>query len=592
MWKPNGFDNSRGSYEIARSEDEGSDDMTLADEGDITMAEESTVAKANGNSPYLHNDLVLDDDLDKRSDLDNPIHPSSPRWADLTQRMAWWKPRSGINFAEPGTPRPEKSEDTASLLGGTSESPPRWVDAGRETVSWLVWPLPSYTHQFFVKNPYREETRRETDYLDGLRGVASLFVFFGHYLAGGKHDVKDIHYGFGYDESNSNVFQLPFIRTIYSGSAMVSIFFVISGYVLSQQCILSMRAGKQDKLHTALTSMTFRRAIRLFLPSIIISALALACVFLGLLEPQHPKNWNWAKELGNFWFHINKDLFKVFDWDISFHHWYSPPLWTIPIEFRCSMILFLFILAVARCKANVRFLVEVLTIWWLFYTKRWDVALFIAGMVIAELNIFFDERKKQREETDVTLGNPDMDMEMQTSRRKRAWFNINISHIPLWLMLGLGWFLSGYPEEGAMQTPGYAILTKFSRDDLRYTFRFWLAQSAILIVGSISFLPAAKAFFSTPIARYLGKISYALYLVHALLNMTLRFFLWNTFWNALQYESEEGHDAKFEGGWILGSLIYIPIVLWAADVFWRAADAPTVSFAKWLEGKCFVKGKA
>lgn len=38
--------------------------------------------------------------------------------------------------------------------------------------------------------------------------------------------------------------------------------------------------------------------------------------------------------------------------------------------------------------------------------------------------------------------------------------------------------------------------------------------------------------------------------------------------------------------WAMGLAIYLPIILCAADIFWRVVDVPTVKFARWLEGKC------
>jgi peptidoglycan/LPS O-acetylase OafA/YrhL len=590
MWDPRASEAGYGAYEPARTSDEHTDDITLADEADIAKDGQLMEVKLfREDLPLSPEEISSRDPLDARYAAPGENVAAAPRWRKFAQRLASWRRQSREAPLSPQLVLEEKlDEGSVQLVGGASASP-QWAEAGQQTVSWLVWPLPSYTHRFFVKSSAPEEPRRPTDYLDGLRGVASLFVFFEHYLS--KIHENIVHDGFGY-EDNWNIFQLPFVRTVYAGSAMVSIFFIISGYVLSQRCVVAMRANKQEKLHAALTSMTFRRAIRLFLPSLVISLCALAVVFLGLVKPQHPEAWTVWKELENFRFHLFKDLFKLWDWDITYYHWYAPQLWTIPLEFRCSMILFLWILMTARTTVRVRFVMEAAVIAYFFYTDRWDVALFLVGMVIAEINLIADERKQHQAETRTVLGKPDPEKDNEYQPRRRWWSRLTQltkTEIGLWTMLIVGFYLTGYPDNEARYTPGYSFLTNFWDEDWDYKFRFWLAQSAILVVFAISFLPTAQAFFSTPIARYLGKISYALYLVHFLMNKTVRVFLWRLFWNALEYHDEEGDDIKFEGGWILGSLIYIPIVLWAADIFWRAVDIPTVKFAKWFEGKCFVK---
>jgi len=86
------------------------------------------------------------------------------------------------------------------------------------------------------------ETRKlhPTAYLDGLRGVAALCVVIAHYqatffpyLGEGWHQKGQ--WEDGTEKKNNYIVQLPMIRTFYASRFMVSIFFVISGYVLSQK---------------------------------------------------------------------------------------------------------------------------------------------------------------------------------------------------------------------------------------------------------------------------------------------------------------------------------------------------------------------
>jgi hypothetical protein len=46
--------------------------------------------------------------------------------------------------------------------------------------------------------------------------------------------------------------------------------------------------------------------------------------------------------------------------------------------------------------------------------------------------------------------------------------------------------------------------------------------------------------------------------------------------------------AQYNWGFVMASFIIIPMVIWAADIFWRAVDAPVVRFAKWFESRCSI----
>jgi hypothetical protein len=48
-------------------------------------------------------------------------------------------------------------------------------------------------------------------------------------------------------------------------------------------------------------------------------------------------------------------------------------------------------------------------------------------------------------------------------------------------------------------------------------------------------------------------------------------------------------DAQFCFGLLIGYAICLPVSIWAADMFWRAVDVPSVKFSRWLEHQLFAQ---
>ncbi len=130
--------------------------------------------------------------------------------------------------------------------------------------------------------------KRDTDYLDGLRGVAAFIVVIQHFI---QRPYPAFGFGYGSSAGNWHLLQLPFIRLMYSGGTMVAVFFVISGFALSSKGIQLIR-GQSTSMFKVLSSTTFRRSVRLFLPSVTISFIAFLLQRMGYLNdhPAHRAN--------------------------------------------------------------------------------------------------------------------------------------------------------------------------------------------------------------------------------------------------------------------------------------------------------------
>jgi peptidoglycan/LPS O-acetylase OafA/YrhL len=393
-----------------------------------------------------------------------------------------------------------------------------------------------------------------TEYLDGVRGLASVIVFVFHW--------SHIHFpgvNSGYRiRKHSSIWQLPMIRFVYSGAAMVSIFFTVSGFVLTHRFIQKIHRREYTTLYPGLTSLTFRRALRLFLPSLASCVLAFICVSLGFVPiPQVEGHKPFQHGLLALFQYIDRE-FDPWTWDSYMKGFYNPQLWSISLEYRGSMVVFLVVLALARSRTIVRMAVESIIVVHAFGHKRWDVALFIAGMLIAEVEVLVHDSTSAS----------------NIAQRK------SVKTVMIICML-IGVWLSGYPRDHADKSWGYRSLSR-QWPHGGYRRRFWLGIGSILLVAPMSFLPRLQACFNTRLVRYFGKVSFALYLIHGLGNRMVGMWITRYAWQAFGTDEPAAYILSY----LASTVIYVPIIFWWSDIFWRAFDVPSTQFAKWIEGEC------
>ncbi|KAM7209176.1 Acyltransferase family domain containing protein [Naviculisporaceae sp. PSN 640] len=480
----------------------------------------------------------------------------------------------------------------------------------------FIFLLPSFIQSRFIKHtsshnhnhnrspnnhdPNEPQKRRlhPTSYLDGMRGLAALFVFFCHYF----YTCFVIAQSYGYGDSNYHVLKLPIIRLFYQGPPMVSVFFVISGYALSLKPLKLIRSRSYENLCATISSLIFRRGFRLFLPPVISTLMIMVLLRVGAYEwtrefayddkymrniqEIHYERANTTAEQLVDW---GKEMFRfvhIWDWDayegstaIDVH------LWTIPVEFRASMMVFLTLLGTARLKTAWRFAWVGLVGMFCFRSGRWEVLLFYGGMVLAEVDLIrgahSDHSGQEVQKTILPPLPKTAPISKAPSKRTSKIFWALLSILSLYLM--------SQPDQGGASTPGWIFLTSlipsFWQPPLQDPYRYYQSIGAFLIVLCVSRSTSWQAFFNSAPIQYLGKISYAMYLMHGPVLHTLGYAIERFVWTRITGVET---DMAYVGGFVLASLAVVPLVIWVSDVFWRGVDEPVVRFGKWLEGVCLV----
>ena len=357
--------------------------------------------------------------------------------------------------------------------------------------------LPSYISRRIKGGDAESSASQKIATLDGLRGIACLIVVNQHLT---YNFTEAIFRGWGLDDNNKWLAQVPGISLLWDGRSMVAIFFVISGYVLSHKPLRLMRSQSWEQVNHTIASSAFRRLPRLYIPVMASTLATCMASYLGVFdnaravkakpliltgnEPCPDKFDTLSAQLRQWWGFIleqtrsGRTIPNVLDLHT----------WTIPVEFMSSMTLFATQMALCRVKPLPRLAVVALLI---MFSVNWDWegnVMFLTGMLLADL----DQTLRHNNN-----GTPADDSTSPSGNRIRL---ICIS------LLILGIYLASCPTEHPDITPGYQILTSLAPRLWGNTRPFWKSVGATLIVWVSSRYADIAPLFTNAFAQYLGKV--------------------------------------------------------------------------------------
>lgn len=416
--------------------------------------------------------------------------------------------------------------------------------------------------------------------LDGIRGLASVIVLIFHAAAAYSPTV---FYGYGSGTGNYWPHQLPILRLIFAGPAMVLLFYIISGYLLSYKPLKLARSGRWDKAFHALSSSIFRRGLRLFLPVLASTFITMTLLYAGLFQ------YISKKSTSNLGFRLSKfeiQLERLDTFPAQLQHWwlwscklmnpftwerqltpYNPNLWTIPFEFRNSLILSLVILSLARLKSLLRLMIVSWLVWIFAWYGKWPVATCLSGCVLAELDLQFGRSNRSEGESSSRKESE----ENWKSRAKEA------------IIFATGLYLASYPRMDGDKTPGYRNLSEFVPARLEEDKdKLWQSLGCWIIIYAIINFPSIGSLFTGPFIQYLGGLSFTIYLIHAPVLNSLGLL-------AMSFSRKyTGMDTAQEKvlSFVFSAAIVLPGLLWLAEVFKTLVEVPCARLCKLLEKLC------
>ncbi len=375
------------------------------------------------------------------------------------------------------------------------------------------------------------------DHLDGLRGVASLIVVFAHFVLAFEPALYLGHIS----DTPATIAAAPAIAAtplivLFSPELGVAVFFVLSGYVLARGVV---------RRPTPWPELAIRRWLRLTLPILGSSVLIWCWVALG----SHP-DLTLARANGSIWLgtmylwtaSLPNDFGRML-WQGTFgvyafvQDWWNSSLWTMPIEFWCSLALYAAYAVLRRFGASpaIRLLVAILAV-----AAMWNrnAVGFAVGAALFETG--------------------------ELSPRPSAM----VAWIAGAVLLAAGLLLGGAPYWAPNPTPYWWLARELVAVSPNPALQMHRIGAACL-VGATLLWPPLRYLLGGVIGRWLGRVSFMTYLLHVAILAGLGA------WLVLRLTPALGYD-----GAVLATLpLVVAAILAAASVASRWIDRPSIALA-------------
>lgn len=362
--------------------------------------------------------------------------------------------------------------------------------------------------------------------LDGLRGIAALVVVVFHFTM-----------GFG-AFSAPGFFSATPLHLLWDGSAAVSVFFVLSGFVLSYG-YLQQGGARPLQVRTFYIS----RALRLLGPYAVAFLLSACCVLYLFSYPTAGREWRGLPFLATW---IQAAAMSPAEWlreglllEPDLRYRAMVQAWSLSVEFYLSLLFPLLILLLRRSEplfVAVLLLIPVyyrLPVFHPYPLLASGVVHFMLGMMLAGYH--------GRLEGLALLRSP----------------------VCRWLLFAIGAVCLSVRH--TINTP-LQVFNPFG-------YEMWdvAGFGAFVIVCAALVSRPFKRLLSLPLIQWLGSISYSLYLVHIMV-----LYLWVP--KAMQAASALG--AGREVVWLAGLTAALGLSLALAQVFFWCVERPCTRFAR------------
>jgi len=382
-------------------------------------------------------------------------------------------------------------------------------------------------------------------YIDGMRGLAVLMVLFSHLIVAFYPVLYPAPSLSNYSLNELleqpllvKIFVFTPLNIIYNGPFAVSVFLLISGYVLSYNCF-------HNKDENYIASCFFKRYFRLTIPILFSCFISYFLLKFNAFNNLNALNSRWMSQFfscdANFFDMIKFALYDQYFGSSGLSVCYNPILWMIPSLLFGSYLIYAFCALFARSGSRLK------------------IFFYIALVIIFSKTIFLS----------MILGMILCDMDANKIFQ-------NVNKYVLLIMLLPGIYL------GSFIRPDLPFYTIFNTHFMNNYFDNWISLlyfcyniGAMILFFVLSRLSFSIKIFSNKFVLYLGKISFSMYLLHFILICSLSTYVY-------AWLMRNSIIASYDLSFLITLAITIIVTIPLSHLFYKYVELRSLNISKLL----------
>ncbi|KIX01611.1 uncharacterized protein Z518_09337 [Rhinocladiella mackenziei CBS 650.93] len=355
----------------------------------------------------------------------------------------------------------------------------------------------------------KEHAMKDTTFVDGLRGIAAVLVVSSHIVLCYAREL--IPPCCAPNSETPYLFQRPIFRLVASGHSWVAVFFILMGFVNALKPIQLARAGQIEKALTKLASSSFSRIFRLVLPATAATIISWFICNIDLYRISSSSDAFWLKSntpgASPSWTQALRDLLAGLKatWVFGDENPYDQPQWALVYLLQGSvMIISALTLVISMIPLWRTVTLFILAFWSLNWSwtigDPWTGLCCFLGVALGELSL---------------------------SDFPNAVASVSPYLSPPIILISL--VMMSYPSSFSDRASWSKWFHEFGIRFLPVDYtasldRMYGSLGGLLLMVGILISPHARWALSSRPLIWLGKVSFAIYLLHGMIVRTI--FAW------------------------------------------------------------------